>query len=212
MYKRYIAIEMGITMNRHYFSKDDFGPDFDHWSRGWDKHAWAKYNHEHHNHSGKRGGDTPQARRGDIGPIVLRALLERPMHGYEIIRHLEEKSHGMWRPSAGSIYPTLQMLEEQDLVVSHDEGGKKVYELTNAGQTTAKESEARAPWEMHQQNAAQFKQFKWILFELMVIFKRIAKDGSAEKITATEKILLDTKAKLTIVADGDKNDTTSAAA
>lgn len=187
-------------MSKYFFSKDDYGPDFDHWARAWDKH-----NHDHRHH---RGGETPQARRGDMGPIVLRALQEKPMHGYEIIRYLEDKSHGMWRPSAGSIYPTLQMLEEQDLVKGTEVNGKKVYELTKAGQTAAKETAARAPWEGHQQNAAQFKEFKWIMFELMVIFKRIVKDGSPEKVAATKNILLETKDKLTAVADGPANDKT----
>lgn len=78
-----------------------------------------------------------RARRGMIEPTILEVLLERPMHGYEIMDKIEEQSHGMWRPSAGSIYPTLQMLEEKDLLAVKNENGKKVYSLTNAGREEA---------------------------------------------------------------------------
>ena len=85
-----------------------------------------------------RGGQ--RLGRGDMSPIILRVLQKKPMHGYEIIRTLEERSHGFWRPSAGSVYPTLQMLEEQELVVATEHDGKKVYELTEKGQTEAKKA------------------------------------------------------------------------
>ena len=65
---------------------------------------------------GFKGWRGSRARRGDMVPIILRALLEKPMHGYEIISELEEKSFGYWWPSAGSIYPNLQLLEEQGFV------------------------------------------------------------------------------------------------
>src|ERR1700745_1834563 len=99
--------------------------DFENWGGSWHGHMF-------------RGWYGYQAKRGDMSPILLRVLAEKPMHGYEIIRELEKKSHGFWRPSPGSVYPTLQLLEEQDLVTSRDEGGKKVYTLTDAGSEEAK--------------------------------------------------------------------------
>src|SRR5262249_20971014 len=92
----------------------------------------------HHGNGGFFGGhwgrmQMLQARRGDMRGIILKALLERPMHGYEIIRSLEEASGGMWRPSPGSVYPMLQLLEEEELVTGRDENGKKVYALTETG-------------------------------------------------------------------------------
>lgn len=75
--------------------------------------------------------------RGSMEPAILGVLTEKPMHGYEIISTLETKSHGMWRPSPGSVYPTLQLLEEKGLVKSREESGKKVYELTADGKTAA---------------------------------------------------------------------------
>jgi DNA-binding PadR family transcriptional regulator len=87
-------------------------------------------------------------RRGDIRLALLRALTDGPTHGYEVIRRLEERSGGLWRPSPGSVYPTLQMLEEQDLLRSHEEGGKRVFELTDAGRAEVESGEGeRFPWE-----------------------------------------------------------------
>src|SRR5689334_20855925 len=61
----------------------------------------------------RRGG---RARRGDVRAAALALLTERPMHGYEMIQELESRTDGMWRPSPGSVYPTLQLLEDEGLV------------------------------------------------------------------------------------------------
>jgi len=85
-------------------------------------------------------------RRGDIRAAILTALLDGPAHGYELMGRLEERSGGLWRPSPGSVYPTLQMLEEQGLVAGRDEDGKRVYDLTEEGRSAAQESKERDPW------------------------------------------------------------------
>src|SRR5262245_1312677 len=108
--------------------------------------------HHHHHHRGDCGkgrgprerawhGGPPgpprgpgRRRRGDVRLAVLACLGEKPMHGYEVIRALEERSGGRWRPSAGSIYPTLQLLADEGLVVGQDDdAGRRVYSLTDAG-------------------------------------------------------------------------------
>ena len=76
-------------------------------------------------------------RRGDIRLLLLTALLDGPAHGYELMGRLEIRSQGRWRPSPGSVYPTLQLLEEQGLVQSREDGGKRVFELTDAGRADA---------------------------------------------------------------------------
>jgi len=72
-------------------------------------------------------------RRGDVRVALLIALLDGPGHGYELIQALETKAEGRWRPSPGSVYPTLQMLEEGGFVTSQEIDGKKVYTITEAG-------------------------------------------------------------------------------
>ena len=81
----------------------------------------------------RRGRGGPRARRGDIRAAVLALLAERPMHGYEMIKELEERTKGAWVPSAGSIYPTLQLLEDEGLVAGEERDGKRRFTLTDAG-------------------------------------------------------------------------------
>lgn len=75
----------------------------------------------------------PRARRGAVRDALLVVLAERPMHGYELITELEARSSGRWRPSPGSIYPALNRMEEQGLVIAEEQGDRKVFSLTAAG-------------------------------------------------------------------------------
>jgi DNA-binding PadR family transcriptional regulator len=85
-------------------------------------------------------------RRGEIRPLVLTTLTRRPMHGYEVIQELEAQSGGRWRPSAGSVYPTLQQLADEGLVTSEEIDGRRVYTLTDAGRAAAAEAPAGPRW------------------------------------------------------------------
>ncbi|MQY16114.1 hypothetical protein SRB5_63060 [Streptomyces sp. RB5] len=93
-----------------------------------------------------RGGHRGRARKGDVRASILALLKDRPMHGYEMIQEIAERSGGAWKPSPGSVYPTLQMLEDEGLINSRTEGGKKLFTLTDSGREEA-ESGPDAPWE-----------------------------------------------------------------
>ncbi len=71
--------------------------------------------------------------KGDVRAAVLTLLAERPMHGYQIIQEIEERRDGSWKPSPGSVYPTLQMLEDLGYVTASQQEGKKVYAITDEG-------------------------------------------------------------------------------
>ena len=71
---------------------------------------------------------------GDMRLVILRLIQEKPRHGYEIIKALEERLHGCYTPSAGTVYPTLQMLEDQGYVRIVEQGGKKIYHITPEGE------------------------------------------------------------------------------
>src|SRR5215470_7705944 len=102
-----------------------------------------------------RGRGGPRARRGDVRAAVLALLAERPMHGYEMIQEVEERSEGAWTPSAGSIYPTLQMLEDEGLVRGEESEGKRRFTLTDEGATEQKEKAGEeTPWEAVRAEAA----------------------------------------------------------
>jgi DNA-binding PadR family transcriptional regulator len=77
--------------------------------------------------------------RGDLKYVILDLLKDQPRHGYDIIRALEERSHGFYSPSPGSVYPTLQMLEDQGYVSSAEQDGKRTYSITDAGRDFLKE-------------------------------------------------------------------------
>ncbi len=70
---------------------------------------------------------------GDMKYVILRLLRDKPMHGYEVMKALEEQTHGWYKPSPGTVYPTLQWLEDGGLVTGEDQDGKKVYSITDAG-------------------------------------------------------------------------------
>ncbi|MDR6969790.1 PadR family transcriptional regulator [Leifsonia shinshuensis] len=84
--------------------------------------------------------------RGDVRAAVLSLLSEKPMHGYQIIREIEERSGGSWKPSAGSVYPTLQLLADEGLITAEESNGRKTYALTEAGREVAA-AEAGTPWQ-----------------------------------------------------------------
>src|SRR5882757_89470 len=97
-------------------------------------------------HGRGRGG--PRARRGDVRAAILALLAERPMHGYEMIKEIDERTQGAWTPSAGSIYPTLQMLEDEGLIRGEESEGKRRFALTEAGEQEQKEKAGEeSPWD-----------------------------------------------------------------
>ena len=71
--------------------------------------------------------------KGDLKYVILNLLKDKPSHGYEIIRAMEDHFHGFYTPSAGSVYPTLQMLDDMNYVSSSERDGKKVYTITDEG-------------------------------------------------------------------------------
>jgi DNA-binding PadR family transcriptional regulator len=84
--------------------------------------------------------------KGDVRAAVLALLAEQPMHGYQIIHEIEERSGGSWKPSAGSVYPTLQLLADEGLVSAEESNGRKTYALTEAGHVVAANEGASSPF------------------------------------------------------------------
>lgn len=78
-------------------------------------------------------GHGPRAERGEVRYLILDALSDEPRHGYDVIREIEKRSDNLYKPSAGAVYPTLQMLEEMEFVSSREKEGRKLYELTEKG-------------------------------------------------------------------------------
>lgn len=98
---------------------------------------------------GRRGGPRGGGRgkRGDVRAAILKLLTDRPMHGYEMIQEISQRSQELWKPSPGSVYPTLQLLVDEGLIVATEtDGSKKLFELTDDGRAAAEQIET-APWD-----------------------------------------------------------------
>jgi DNA-binding PadR family transcriptional regulator len=103
--------------------------DFD-WIFDWDLGMGPKRRGRHR----KRGGPGRRFfRQGEVRLALLSLLKDEPAHGYELMKRLEERSGGMYRASAGTVYPVLQQLEDEGLVLIQDQDGKKVYHITEPG-------------------------------------------------------------------------------
>ncbi|MFD6324974.1 PadR family transcriptional regulator [Streptomyces sp. NPDC058442] len=152
-----------------------------------------------------RGGPRGRARRGDVRASILALLKERPMHGYEMIQEIAERSGGAWKPSPGSVYPNLQLLEDEGLIVSESEGGKKLFALTDTGRTAAEEG-PEAPWEEASRGVdwEALGEIRQAGFGLMEAFGQVWKTGSKEQREKALTVINEARKKLyLILADDD---------
>ncbi|GAA1465057.1 PadR family transcriptional regulator [Microbacterium thalassium] len=136
--------------------------------------------------------------RGDVRSAVLALLAEGPMHGYQIIHEIEERSGGMWKPSPGSIYPTLQMLADEGLIVAEEKDGKKTYSLTDAGREEAEGSDDRsAPWEMPgMKDAQRMAALPKAGAKLAQAAAQVGKAGTKEQVDEAVAVLDEARRKL----------------
>jgi DNA-binding PadR family transcriptional regulator len=138
-------------------------------------------------------------RRGQIRTALLAVLAEGPGHGYDVMQKLEDKSGGSWRPSPGSVYPTLQLLEDEGLVRSTERDGKRVFEITESGRaeaTTRLAEAGGAPWELAEKGARRGRDVMQAIRQLHVAFRQIAEVGSAEQVDRAIAIVTDARRQL----------------
>jgi DNA-binding PadR family transcriptional regulator len=132
-----------------------------------------------------------------VRAAVLALLAERPMHGYEIIGELAERTNGMWKPSPGSVYPTLQMLEEEGLVTGEEADGKRRFTLTDEGRAKAAAQPDNAPWEQVAQGVDPGLKELWDAFRQMAgACKQISSAGTSEQQARAVAIVTDARKKL----------------
>ena len=142
-------------------------------------------------HSPRRMG------RGDVRAAILALLAEEPMHGYQIIREIEERSGGGWKPSPGSIYPTLQLLADEGLVAVENIGEKKTYQLTEEGITAAAEGKDSQPWDSARVNAAgKNTELPKAAMKLRLALSQIGHGSDAEQISKAVEIVDEARRKI----------------
>ena len=98
---------------------------------------------------GPGGPRRPKASRGDVRATILALLSEGPRTGYQIMSDIEERSRGAWRPSPGAVYPALQQLADERLIIGEESGGRRTFSLTDAGREYVADNPemARGVWE-----------------------------------------------------------------
>jgi DNA-binding PadR family transcriptional regulator len=150
----------------------------------------------------RRGG---RGSRPNVRPAVLALLLERPMHGYEMIQELESRTGGIWRPSPGSIYPTLQLLEDEGLIEAETSGGRKAYTLTDAGRAEAETAAQNPPWaQFTDDTMSQVQDFRDAAVGIMSALKQVGFNGTPDQRAKALEVLNETKRKLyAILADSE---------
>ena len=145
----------------------------------------------------------PKARRGDVRAAILAVLAEQPRNGYQIIQEVAERSGGAWKPSPGSIYPTLQQLEDEGLVRAEDDGGRRAYTLTEEGRAYVAEhpDEVAAPWEaMSEPNDDGLKP---LIGQVAAAIWQIAAVGTPEQQAKGREALSDLRRRLHAILSED---------
>lgn len=133
--------------------------------------------------------------RGDVRIAALYLLSEEPMHGYQIMQELAERTGGVWSPSPGSIYPTLQQLEDEGLVGSEKRDGKKVYHLTGSGRAEVDADRGGPPWEALGVDAG-LMELRDLAFQVGGAVMQIADAGNDRQIDAAKEVLAETRSRL----------------
>ncbi len=162
--------------------------------------------HPHHG-SGGRGNwsrrGPNRVRRGDVQAAVLALLAEADMHGYQMIQELAERSGGVWRPGAGSIYPTLRQLQDQGLIRSRSEGSRRVFSITDYGRRTSAESGDTEPWKVyaeHQGASVKLREASQSLLDALTLLDQTGNDADRERATA---IVAETRRAVYLVLAGE---------
>lgn len=156
---------------------------------------------------GRRGsfgggwGDEPRTRRGDIKFILLGLLSERPQHGYELMKELEARRGGFRRPSPGSVYPTLQMLEEGGYLTSEEVEGKRVYTITESGRQflsdRKEQSHSRTTDDRFvDSKTTELIELRRTLTELNDAVAQVARSGNLEQANRVRLLLVQVKREI----------------
>jgi DNA-binding PadR family transcriptional regulator len=149
----------------------------------------------------------PKVRRGDVRAAILDVLAVEPMNGYQIIQQIADRSGGVWKPSPGSVYPTLQQLEDEGLVEAREGGTRRLLQLTGDGLAYVEENtdEMAETWRAFDDTGEQETgDLKPVIGQVMSAVWQIIVSGSAQQQADAAEILAETRRKLYgLLAEGD---------
>lgn len=153
-----------------------------------------------------RGMRGPKARRGDVRAAILSVLVDAPRNGYQVIQEIAERTGGAWKPSPGSIYPTLQQLEDEGLVFQTEDAGRKAYALTDEGRSYVEghPDEMAAPWAGMGESEAE-GDLRPVLGQVAAAMWQVMAVGSPEQQTAAKDAIVELRKTLYgILAEGSE--------
>jgi DNA-binding PadR family transcriptional regulator len=157
---------------------------------------------------GSRG---PKVRRGDVRAAILDVLAVEPMNGYQIIQQIAERSGGAWKPSPGSVYPTVQQLEDEGLVEGDEGAGRRLLRLSEEGRAyvEAHPDELAATWRPFDQPDEEEGpgDLKPVIGQVMGAVWQVVVSGTQQQKAEAAEILADTRRRLYgILAEGDEGE------
>jgi DNA-binding PadR family transcriptional regulator len=155
-------------------------------------------------HGGRRpGGRMP---RGDVRAAVLLLLADEPMHGYQLMQAVAERSGGQWRPSPGAIYPTINQLEDEGLVTVTASAGRKLVTLTDAGREHAAGLQGGDPFASFA-GGGRSVDLHGAVHQVHEAARQIGRTGSEDQITAAAGILAEARKALYLLLANGPDDT-----
>jgi DNA-binding PadR family transcriptional regulator len=157
---------------------------------------------------GRRGGPgRGRAQRGDVRTAILQVLAEQPMHGYQIMQTMRDRTSGAWRPSPGAVYPTIAQLEDEGLVTTREEGGRRLVTLTPEGTAYLEERSARLgdPFADFAEGTTG-PDLRDPLHELQAAVRQIAVGGDARQLEAAVRVLAQARRSLYLILAGEPED------
>lgn len=155
-----------------------------------------------HRGGGRRGPGRGRAPRGDVRAAVLVLLAEEPMHGYQLMQAISDRSGGRWTPSPGAIYPAIAQLEDEGLVIVTADSGRKVAALTDAGREAVAAAETTDPFGSFDAEPAG-PDLRALVEGIAGATRQVARTGSPAQVEAAAAILADTRRALyLLLADG----------
>jgi DNA-binding PadR family transcriptional regulator len=158
---------------------------------------------------GHDAGRGPRVRRGDVRAAILDVLSHEQMNGYQVIQAIAERSGGAWKPSPGSVYPTIQQLEDEGLVSPSEMQGRRLLGLTDAGREYVAQhpDELAATWKPFQEersSGSAERDLKPVIGQVMSAVWQLTTNGSSRQRAEAVEILADTRRRLYgVLADGD---------
>lgn len=162
----------------------------------------------------------PRARRGDVRAAILDVLAGDELNGYQVIQQISERTGGAWKPSPGSVYPTIQQLEDEGLVTGSDTSGRRLLRLTDEGRRYVEEhtEEMAATWAPFEEAGAQESagstgprggsggsgDLRPVIGQVMAAMWQVMSSGTPQQRKQAAEILTETRRKLYgLLAEGD---------